>query len=252
MYIVGDKMNQSIETIKQEFKNCLYKNNIENDELDKINVQKCLFELLRECIKEREYIVEVGAYLLNIEPSQLSVKYETDETIVEISNEDVYYETTRELEVRYFALEDKETYSIDAPVIEVTGMITNVDGVMEESYELELLTEKEDDIKNYLNVLSDGFVYSDLEMSSPYNVILARQIRKDTPRFDVFELFKLNRVVPVVYDYVNNSYKKDEIRKEFHPNNYSNYLPNLSDKKDLVSFLYSSIIEFYSEYLNNQ
>lgn len=245
-------MTQEIENKIGNLKNCLYNASQEINTFDRVAMQKYLFELLRECIKEREYTIEVGAYVFNVEPSHLSVKYETDETIVEISNEDVYFETTRELEVRYFALEDKETYSIDVPVIEVTGMITNVNGVMEESYELELLTEKEEDIKNYLDTLSGGFVYSDPSVSSSYNVIISRQIKRDTPRFDVYDLFKLKSVVPVMYDYVNDCYKKEELRHIFHPNNYSNYLPSLNDKKDLVSFLYSSIIAFYSEYINNQ
>lgn len=246
-------MNE-IETKITNLKKCLYKDNSENNEIDKLNTQKNLFELLRECIKEKEYIAEVGSYTLNVNPTNLSVKYETDETIIEISNEDVYYETTRELELRYFALNDQLEYSNDIPVIEVTGLVTNIDGMMEESYQIQLLTDNDDNIKNYLNLSKvNEFRYTDQELETPFSVILSRSIRKDAPRLDVLDLFKEYKVVPIKYDYINDKFiKEDPARRIFTPNDYSVYLPTLEDKKALVSFIYNCIIEFYTEYINNQ
>lgn len=247
-------MTQEIENKIQMLKNCLYKGSKEVTDLDKVNMQKCLFALLRECIKERYYEVEVGSYFLSIHPDNLAVKYETDETIVELSNEDVYYESTRELEVRYFAMEDRIVYNLDIPTIEVTGMVTNVEGVCEESYQIELFTDEEDNIKNYLDIeMVPGFRYSDQDIETDTSVILTRSIRKDMPRLDVLHLFKEGMVFPVRYDHINNQYlKENPIVRVYNTNNYSAYLPALEDKKELVSLLYSSIVSFYGSIINNQ
>lgn len=248
-------MNQEITSKIENLKNCLYQNSYERSELDKVSIKKNLFELLRECIKERQYNVEVGSFILDINPSNLSVKYETDETTVELSNEDVYYETTRELEVRYFALEDKEVYSIEEPTIEVTGLVTNIEGLVEESYQIELFTYNENDnIKNYINNIdSFGFKYTDIEIENQFSVIITRSIKVEQPRLDVIDLFKPGKVIPIKYNHHNNNYEKEPaLRRNYLPNNYSLYLPSLSDKKDVVTYIYSSIIEFYTAYINNQ
>lgn len=235
----------------------LYSDNEEIVNIDKISLQKNLFELIRECIKEREYIVDIGSYEINVTPADLSVKYETEETIIEISNEDVYYESTREVDCRYFVITNDQNseYPLSNKAIRVTGIVTNIDGVCEEHYEFELLTDEVDDIKNYLTLSNfnvSGASYSSEEISTNYSAIIKKEIKRNDKRTDVIDFFLPNRVVPVFYDYKNQKYIREASeRKVYSPSDYSILLPTLDSKKNLVNYLYSSIVEYYTEYINN-
>ena len=86
---------------------------IPKNEIDKTNIEKNIFKLMRTSILEKNYEIQVGPYILNFNPDELKVFYENEFTKVELSNEDVYYETMRPLETKYYCLsnENKETYS---------------------------------------------------------------------------------------------------------------------------------------------
>lgn len=238
-------------------KNNLYSDSEELVNIDKISMQKNLFELIRECIKEREYIVDIGSYEINVTPSDLSVKYETDETTIEISNEDVYYESTREVDCRYFVVSNElnNEYPLSNKAIRVTGIITNIDGICEEHYEFELLSDEEDNIKNYLTLSNfnvSGASYSAEDISNNYSVIIKKEIKRTDKRTDVIDFFLPNKVIPVIYDYKEEKYIREESdRRIYNPGDYSILLPTLDDKKNIINYLYSSIVEYYTEYINN-
>ena len=228
----------------------LYHNNQEITDFNKIDVQKNLFSLIRECIKEKNYIVNVGSYEFNINPSNLSVKYENDETIVEISSEDFYYETTRETEARFFVIadEDKEIYPSDSKVIKVTGIVTNIDGMCDEHYQFELFND-DNNIKNYLSLI-DGAEYQAKDIETNSSVIIRKEIFISNPRTDVTNFFSNSNIIPVTYNLYEDNYVKNIVEKEYIPNNYSLLIPTLDKEKSNVSFLYNSIVDYYTEYLN--
>ncbi len=228
----------------------LYHNNQEITDFNKIDVQKNLFSLIRECIKEKNYIVNVGSYEFNINPSNLSVKYENDETVVEISSEDVYYETTRETEARFFVIadEDKEIYPSDSKVIKVTGIVTNIDGMCDEHYQFELFND-DNNIKNYLSLI-DGAEYQAKDIETNSSVIIRKEIFISNPRTDVTNFFSNSNIIPVTYNLYEDNYVKNIVEKEYIPNNYSLLIPTLDKEKSNVSFLYNSIVDYYTEYLN--
>ena len=163
-------MKKELKNKTENLKKILYNNEF-NDQ-DRLIIQKNLFELLRECIKSQVYEVEVGSYILNINPNTLSVKYETPETIIELSNEDIYFETERELEVKFYTLKDVSLNDRSYPIIKVSGLINNVDGDIIESYQIELFTKNEDNIKNYLSDNLGEFTFTSLDIETPYSVIL--------------------------------------------------------------------------------
>lgn len=248
-----EEMKRKISVLKTN----LYKESEEIDNIDKISLQKNLFELLRECIKNRIYTVEIGSYQININPEELSVKYETDDTVIEISNEDVYYETTRELESRYFVISNtiQDEYPIDTKSVNVTGIVTNIDGDCEVHYELELLTNDEDHIRKYITLSNfniSGSQYSSEEVTDEYSVIIKKGINKTDKRIDAIDFFLPNNAIPVIYDLKENKYIRDtNERKIYNPSDYSIFLPTLEEKKNIVNYIYSSIVEFYTEYINN-
>ena len=239
-----------LEDIKRELHKQLYLDNQENEQIDEISLKKHLYLLIRECLKEREYEVTIGSYKINITPKNLSVKYENEQTKVEVSNEDVYYKSVRDTETRFFCISQmkKNEYLMDTPLIRVTGSVLNIDGICEEHYLFELYTDEEDSIRNYLNIPSDTEI-DELNLDPDKAVMLKRNVNRNDKRTDVIDFFVNDKVVPVFLDTIIEKYKALPDRKEFVPSDYSNLIPTLDTKKKIVSYIYSSIVEFYSEYL---
>jgi hypothetical protein len=238
-----------LEDIKLELHKLLYS----NTEIDEITLKKQLYLLLKECIKEREYEITIGSYEFNITPQKLSVKYNTDNTVVEVSNEDVYYESTRDTETRFFCISQvkRSEFLMDTPLIRVTGSVTNIDDICEEHYLFELYTDDEEDsIRNYLNLPSDTKI-SELNLDPQKAAMVHRKVKREDLRTDVIDLLVSDKVVPVFLDTIVEKYKALPERKEYNPNNYTELLPTLEDKKKTIRFIYGAIVDFYSEYINN-
>lgn len=238
-----------LEDIKLELHKILYS----DEPIDELLLKKNLYLLLKECIKERQYEIKIGSYEFNITPKNLSVKYITDQTTVEVSNEDVYYETTRDTETRFFCISQvkKSEFLMDTPLIRVTGSVTNFDDVCEEHYLFELYTDdQEDSIRNYFNLPSDTKI-SELNLDPKRATMVHRKVNRNDKRTDVIDFLLPNKVIPVFLDTIVEKYKALPDRKEYDPNNYTQLLPTLEDKKKTIRFIYGAIVDFYSEYLNN-
>ena len=95
-------MKKDLEIAISELQKCLYPDN--NQEIDNISLKKTLYSVLRECLKANRYEIEVGDYTINVNPKSLLVTYESNHTMIEVSNEDVYYETVRDIETRLFCI----------------------------------------------------------------------------------------------------------------------------------------------------
>lgn len=238
-----------LEDIKLELHKLLYS----DKEVDEVTLKKQLYLLLKECIKERKYEINIGNYEFNITPQKLSVKYITDNTTVEVSNEDVYYETVRDTETRFFCISQvqKSEFLMDTPLIRVTGSVTNIDDVCEEHYMFELYTEEENDsIRNYLQLPNDTKI-SELNLDPQRATMVHRKINRNDKRTDVLDFLDTNKVVPVFLDTIVEKYKTLPEKKEYNPNNYTELLPTLDEKKKTIRYIYGAIVDFYSEYLNN-
>ena len=241
-----------IETIKEELHRLLYLENTVNNTLDEISLKKQLYLLIRECLKEQEYNIEIGSYKLNVTPKDLSVKYESDQTTIEMSNQDIYYESIRDTETRFFCISQmkKSEFIMDTPIIRVTGTILNIDGICEEHYLFELYTDEEDSIKNYIKLPEDANI-RDINLNPDKAMMVTRRINRNDIRTDVIDFFVPDKVIPVFLDTIIEKYKALPDRKEYDPVDYRDLLPSLDSKKKLINFIYSSIVEFYSEYMNN-
>lgn len=237
-----------LEDIKLELHKILYS----NEEVDEISLKKNLYLLLKECIKEKEYEVSIGSYEFNITPKKLSVKFRNDQTTVEVSNEDVYYETIRDTETRFFCISQmrKSEFIMDTPLIRVTGSVSNIDGISEEHYLFELYTDEENDsIRNYLR-LPENAKISSLNLDPNQAAMVHRRIKRDDKRTDVIDFFAPGKVIPVFLDTIVEKYKALPDRKEYNPDDYTELMPTLEDKKKVVRFMYGAIVDFYTEYLN--
>ena len=188
-------MTQELENRIQELKKFLYHDPSEK-EIDKIGLKKALFILLRECLKERCYEIEIGSYKIDVTPKNLSVKYNSNQTIVEVSNIDVYYETTRDIETRFFAISQvkKDEFLIDIPLIRTTGMVTNINGLCEEHFCFELYTDEPDKISNYIYFPENIEVIGQV-LPNDYELTLKRKITVDEPRTDVIDYLDQEKIV---------------------------------------------------------
>lgn len=244
-------MAKEIENKILELKKILYPKDEEKHNIDNNRVKKALYQLLRECLKERRYIIEIGSYIIDVTPKNLSVKYESEHTTVEVSNNDIYYETIRDIETRFFCISQikKDEFQMDNPVIRTTGIVSNIDGRCEEHFSFELYSPVEDNINNYLN-LPAGVELVELPQPDDYLATVRKVIKVTDPRTDVIDYLNKNKVVPVFLDTTINKYKTQVDRREYNPNNYSLLLPRVEEIKSIVSLLYSSMVEFYTEYMN--
>ncbi|HAB66736.1 MAG TPA: hypothetical protein DCE23_05160, partial [Firmicutes bacterium] len=179
-----------IQEIINELKKYIYYNKIENSDFDKVNIQKNLYKLLRECIKNEVYEVEIGSYKLNIKLDELSVKYETENTLVEVSKEDVHVENISETNIEYFVISpvESEEYNITIPAIMVEGVISTYDNTYEEIYEITISEDIEDNIRNYIN-LNNRFEYASNEFDNKYSVIIKRNINRETKYINIYDIF---------------------------------------------------------------
>ena len=243
-------MKKDLELAILELQKCLYPDN--NQEIDNISLKRTLYNVLRECLKANRYEIEVGDYTINVNPKNLLVTYESNHTMVEVSNEDVYYETVRDIETRLFCISSlkKDEFLSDNPVIATTGVVSNIDGICEEHISFELVNNIDDSIHNYLNLPSDVKLVKQPN-ENDYNATVKRRITPDQERTDIIDLLDKNKVVPVFYDSVIDKYKTQTDRRTYTPNNYVALLPSLDNLKSTITFLYSSMVEFYTEYLNN-
>lgn len=246
-------MNTELEKIKLELQKYLYPDENKKNNIDKTNLKKTIFLLLRECLKKQVYVIEIGSYIINITPQKLYVKYEADHTTIEVSNNDVFYETVRDIETRFFAISKvkKDEFLIDIPIIRTTGIVTNIDGICEEHYCFELYTDEEDDIRNYL-IFPDGVEIIGSENPNNYELCIKRKISINDPRSDVYDILDKEKVVPVYLDTIVEKYKTIYEKKEYTPNNYTLLIPKLEEKKAIITFIYSSMVDFYQEYMNNK
>ena len=60
--------------------------------VNETQLKKEIYSILREGIKNHQYEISIDNYLLNIDPNDISIKYEIPSTLIEIDSDSVYYE----------------------------------------------------------------------------------------------------------------------------------------------------------------
>lgn len=245
-------MSEVLENKIKNLQRDLYPNDMGSNIINRNEIQKNVYELLKQCLVEEKTQIEIGSYNINIDPKELSVIYDTGVTKIEVSNYDVSFETERETEKKYYVISDenKSLYDINSRYITVEGRVLNYNGTCEELYRIELYSNDEkDNLKDYIT-LSEGFEYIEKECSRE-GVTICRRVLRDEKKFNVSRLFNSDKVkVVILHD--------DKFIKSLEANftmteDYSRLMPTLNRQKEIISFIYSTIVDFYNEYmkLNN-
>jgi hypothetical protein len=230
----------------------LYPNDMGANIINRNDIQKNVYELLKQCLIEERTEVDIGSYNININPQELSVIYDTGITKIEVSNFDVSFETERQTETKYYVLseEDKSIYDSNTKYITVQGRVLNYNGTSEELYRIELYSDNpQDDLKQYIK-LSNGFTYIEPECTN-LGVTICRRVLVDEKKFNVSSLFDPTKVKAVILH--NDKFIKS-LEANFSLNeDYSRLMPNLNRQKEIISFIYGTIVDFYNDYvkLNN-
>jgi len=242
-------MNNDLIIKLSELKSILYPKNIEDNNINKNRLKLILIETLKECIKNKLYKFYIGNYYFDITPDNLSIIYKTNTSNIELSNNDIHFETERDLENNYFIISDtiKDEYSLNEKTILVSGIILNYDNNYIEEYIFNLNSNKEDNIRNYLKLIENSS-FLDIDESNKEETCIIKEITKDSKRTNIIDFFNTN-VIPVTYDKYQKKYLK--CNKEYQ-NDYSSYLPNMEKEKDNISFIYNTILDFYKEYLDKK
>lgn len=216
-------------------------NNLEKElykttDIDKINdkdLEKPLFELLKNCIKTGNHEVKVGNYKININPRRLLVSYDTIDTFLEISNEDNYTELARSLPVKYYQIIGTNNALV------VTSEVVTVDNYITHNFFVELKSE-ELDIKDYV---INANAYQD------NNAIISIDVKKDDKVKDIETYLNMDKVTLVKYIPSTNTFEK--IEKFDNNNDYKELSPDQTVRREILKSLYKYLINFYKSYLEN-
>lgn len=216
-------------------------NNLEKElykttDIDKINdkdLEKPLFELLKNCIKTGNHEVKVGNYKININPRRLLVSYDTIDTFLEISNEDNYTELARSLPVKYYQIIGTNNALV------VTSEVVTVDNYITHNFFVELKSE-ELDIKDYV---INANAYQD------NNAIISIDVKKDDKVKDIETYLNMDKVTLVKYIPSTNTFEK--IEKIDNNNDYKELSPDQTVRREILKSLYKYLINFYKSYLEN-
>ena len=223
------------------------------DQIDEISFKKDIYYALRESLKNKKEILIIGSYAIRLSPERIIVAYHNDYTNIEISNNYNRFDTERDTETKYFVLSNIENDEFDGstPAFCTYGTILNLDGNTEEDYEFDLLNPTDGKrIKDYFELPKEFEFYDDEYFNNPNSIVIKRKgIKRSDKRINLRYLFKDN-VVPVKYDPIKNKYYRDEERYE--PSDYSLLLPQCDKIQEILSFIYNTIVEFYTDYINNQ
>ena len=230
----------------------LYPNDMGANIINRNDIQKNVYELLKQCLVEEQTEVDIGSYNININPQELSVIYDTGVTKIEVSNYDVSFETERQTETKYYVISDEEKsiYDSNSKYITVQGRVLNYNGTSEELYRLDLYSNDEnDDLKQYIT-LSSGFTYIEPECSKD-GVTICRRVLRDEKKFNISSLFDPSKVKAVILH--NDKFIKSLESSFTITEDYSRLMPTLTRQKEIISFIYSTIVDFYNDYvkLNN-
>lgn len=217
------------------------------EELDKTTIQKNIYLLLRECMNENIHQINIGDFYLELNPENLNITYENTLNRVELSNQDIYYETICPLNTSYFVISSKQDKYLDTnPYIEVNRTVLNMNGDKEVHIELTLYSNKEDKITNYLE-LPSNYSINIYNENDPLNIIVVKPILIDEPITKISDIFKKDLVRYTIYDSKNNEFI--DTNEDYQNDTYNKYLPSLNRQKEIVSLLYNTITNFYIEYI---
>jgi len=216
------------------------------DNYSEAEIKKIVCDTVRKHIIKNDYKIIIDNYYIDLRPNSLSVEYKTKDSIIEISNKEIIFETVRNIPKMSFVIskEAKEEYRKDRNHLEVEGIVVQKGNECIERYDFRLFSTKDDDIKRYLQ-LGDGFEYIEQEGKNLNRVAISRKINKESKYPKILSFFNTNSIRPVVFK--DNSYYAASIEPK---KNYDDLLPSLEHEKDMIRIIYSTIIEYYDNYIN--
>ena len=247
-------MDKDYEKILGKLRNVLYHGDDEIGKIDDIKLKKVIYETLREALTNELYQFYIGSYSFDITPQNLVVAYTTPDTRIEITRNDIHFETTRQTPTSYFVIspEKKDTYPEDTKSIAIYGDIIQYDDfVTTEQYVMKLHSANPNDSLRRYVTLPKGFtLYDNHLVDDPTDFVLGRDINKYDLMTDLSIFFNPKDTFPVFYDEPNHIFKR--VEKKLGNDTYAKYLPTLEEKKNNVRIIYSTIVEFYNEYLEDK
>ena len=227
-----------------KLKRVLYPTN--EDKYTEADIKEIICETVRQHIIKKNYKFNIDNYSIDLNPNSLSASYTSPDTKIEISNKEVVFETTRKTPKMYFVIskEAKEEYSKERNHIEIDGTITQKGNECKEEYTFTLFSTKDDNIKRYIQI-GDGFNLVNNNNIGLDKMTIERKITKNSKYPNFISFFNTNSIRPVIFK--DDSYYATTIKPK---ENYGDLLPDLEHEKDSIRIIYSTIIEYYDDYIN--
>lgn len=208
--------------------------------IDEKYLNRKIFELIKNCIKNKVNEIRLGNYFVNLNPSDLKVTYESESTYLEYSNVDIYEEYEIIDNIQYYIIRNAENdYNEKSPVIKVTNSIIKSSPNYSENLTFELQNAIDDTIVKYLKENDD------LEIENNNFAKVDKYFNPEDNRLNEEKYLDLSRVM-LVCKQLDGTYKptyREEKAK------YVDILPNLDNNKKIVSQIYNTILNFYKEFI---
>lgn len=225
-----NELNNAIKELEMAINN----KNLSNSTI----IQKPLYEVLKNCLKNKKYEVQVGNYTINVNPKELLVSYEDESIHLEVSNEANYEEKFIMNPIEYYVINPSSNNVPGiTPSLSIINEVIELDKELYHNYVIELLNSN-DDINNYVKNVSK--IENNL-------AIINKKVTVEDTRINVEDYLQMDKVKYAEYKMEQDMF--NIVDKKEDNTNYSNIIPTNNDKKEIATFLYKYLINFYKEYL---
>jgi hypothetical protein len=209
--------------------------------LDFTKLSKELNLLYRSAIKSEIYKIQIGDYYIDMNPQNINICYDSQDTYIEISKDDQVIETHRPLETRYFVLtnEDKDIYPLSTPCIKISGEALSMDGIKTDNRFIELLNPRFEMRLAY-------YVTDDVILDTDNRGSTIKEVDPADLIIDPINFFKDGKLIPVKLNYFDKNFSR--IRERQLRNNYKKYFPRAAGKVKIIKEMLNSLVEFYNSF----
>ena len=230
-----EELNNSIEKVYD----IIYK----DLNLDSEKLSKALKLLYRNAIKTEIYKIKIGDYYIDMDPQNINISYDSQDTYIEISKDDQVIETHRPLETKYYILsnEIKDIYPLSTPCIKISGEALSMDGIKTDNRFIELLNPR-------FEMRLDYYVNDEVILDTQNRGSTIKEVDPSELIIDPIIFFKEGKLIPVKLNYFDKNFSR--IVEEPLQYNYKKFFPRTAGKVKIIKEMLNCLIEFYNSFNN--
>lgn len=209
--------------------------------LDNEKLSNELKKLYRNAIKTEIYKIQIGDYFIDMNPENINICYDSQDTYIEINKLDQVVETHRPLDVKYYCItnELKDYYPLNTPCIKVSGEALCMDGIKTDNRFIEMLNPK-------FEMRLKFFVTDEVVLDNITTGTTIKEVDPNDQIIDPLTFFNSDQLVPVKLNYFEKNFSR--IQEPAMPTTYKKHFPRTAGKIKVIKEMLNSLIEFYNSF----